>query len=69
MKYGKRNYYKISVCGNSGGLARYHVDIIENGIEHKLFAEVEEVYGEYLCTERLDGLVYLVLPVALFIVK
>ena len=65
MKYGKRNYYKISVCGNSGGLARYHVDIIENGIEHKLFAEVEEVYGEYLCTERLDGLVYLVLPVAL----
>ena len=30
------------------------MDIIENGVERKLFAEVEEVYGEHLCTERLD---------------
>ncbi len=29
------------------------MDIIENGVEHKLFAEVEEVHGEHLCIDNM----------------
>ena len=56
---------KVPYIENIDDLVRYHVAIIENGIKHELFAEVEKAYGEYLSTERFDGLVYLVLPVAL----
>lgn len=49
----------------NNGLCRLNTQINENGETKILYAEVEEEYGKYLCIERADGVLYLILPVAL----
>lgn len=44
---------------------RINCVIDENGKEYTLYAEVEKEYGRYLCTERSDAYLGLVLPIAL----
>lgn len=64
MEKGKIVISKPYITQN-GNLYRLNAEIDENGERRVLYAEVEEPYAKYLCQERADALVYLVLPVAL----
>lgn len=48
-----------------GSLCKYNVEINENGKIYNLFSEVEIEYEKYICIERSDAALYLVLPAAL----
>ena len=61
----KKIYIQKPYITQENNLFRINAMVTENGVNHLLFAEVEEKYAMYLCTERADAFLYLVLPVAL----
>lgn len=61
----KKIYIQRPYITRENDLFRINALVTENGVDHLLFAEVEEQYAKYLCKERADAFLYLVLPVAL----
>lgn len=61
------NYIHIGrpIIENLPDVDRITCIIDESGKEYTLYAEVEKEYGQYLCTERSDAYLCLVLPIAL----
>lgn len=49
---------------SKGDRARLSADIVVDGVSRELWFEVEQKYGEYLCTERSDAFVVGILPLA-----